>query len=406
MDARTDRFPLVDALRAIAAIAVVGTHTAFFAGAYAQGTDLGLWLARLDAGVAVFFVVSGFLLYRPFVKAHLDDRPAPATGPYAWRRFLRLAPAYWVALTGAVVLLDLPGVFTADGVATYYGFAQTYREHTIGGGLTPAWSLSVEVAFYVFLPVWAAAVARVARGDRAARARAHALGIAGLAVIALAWNVFLVAGTDAVRVTPWLLALPAYWDHFAVGMGLALLTVWLEDRPQRGALLRLLDRAPGLSWLVAGAAYVVVSTQVGVGQVFFGPTTGGDYLLRHLLYAVIGAGLVAPAVLGSPGRGAVRRVLAWRPLAWLGLVSYGIFLWHTTGLSLLHRWGLADLDVGHPYVRWAVFGVGFGIVLGAASYYLVERPALRLKRLVRSPTPVAEAEGLSEPAPAVVSRAG
>lgn len=404
MDARTDRFPLVDALRAIAAIAVVGTHTAFFAGAYAQGTDLGLWLARLDAGVAVFFVISGFLLYRPFVKAHLDDRPAPAAGPYAWRRFLRVAPAYWVALTGAVVLLDLPGVLSAEGIATYYGFGQTYREHTIGGGLTPAWSLSVEVAFYAFLPLWAAALARIARGDRASRARAHALGIAGLAVIALAWNVFLVAGADAVRVTPWLLALPAFWDHFAVGMGLAVLTVWLEDRPRRAALLRLLDRAPGVSWLVAGSAYVVVSTQVGVGQVFFGPTTGGDYLLRHLLYAVIGAGLVAPAVLGAPGRGVVRGILAWRPLAWLGLVSYGIFLWHTTGLSLLHRWGLADLDVGHPYVRWGVFGVGFGIVLGAASYYLVERPALRCKRLVGRPAPAAEA--LSEPASAVVSRAG
>jgi len=404
MNARTDRFPLVDALRAFAAIAVVGTHTAFFAGAYGQGTDLGLWLARLDAGVAVFFVISGFLLYRPFVKAHLDDRPVPATGVYAWRRFLRITPAYWVALTGAVLLLDLPAVFTTDGVATYYGFAQTYREHTIGGGLTPAWSLSVEVAFYAFLPIWAGGVARVARGDRASRARAHALGIAGLAVIAVAWNVFLVAGTDAVRVTPWLLALPAFWDHFAVGMGLAVLTVWLEDRPQRGALLRLLDRAPGVAWLVAAAAYIVVSTQVGVGQVFFGPTTGGDYLLRHLLYAVIGAGLVAPAVLGTPRRGAVRRILAWPPLAWLGLVSYGIFLWHTTGLSLLHRWGLSDLDVGHPYVRWGVFGVGFGIALGTASYYLVERPALRLKGFVGRPPPAPEA--LSEPAPAAVSRAG
>lgn len=406
MDVRPDRFPLVDSLRAIAAIAVVGTHTAFFAGAYADGTDLGLWLSRLDAGVAVFFVISGFLLYRPFVKAHLDERPLPATGPYAWRRFLRIAPAYWVALTGAVLLLDLPGVFSTEGIATYYGYAQTYREHTIGGGLTPAWSLCVEIAFYAFLPLWAAAIARTARGDRASRVRAHAIGIAGLAIVAVAWNVFLVAGSDAVRVTPWLLALPAFWDHFAVGMGLAVLSVSLGDRPQRGPVLRLLDRAPGVAWLVAGGAYAVVSTQVGVGQVFFGPTTGGDYLLRHWLYAVIGAGLVLPAVLGDPARGTVRRVLAWAPLAWLGLISYGIFLWHTTGLSLLHRWGLSDVSFGHPYLLWGVFGVGFGIVLGAASYYVVERPALQLKRVFPPPAAPAEAEALNEPAPVAATRAG
>ena len=148
MNARADRFPLVDALRAIAALAVLGAHAAFFGGAYDGHTALGPYAQRLDVGVTVFFLISGFLLYRPFLLARVDGEAAPATGAYAWRRFLRIVPAYWLALSVTVLALGTPGVFTADGLPTYYGLAQTYRTATIGGGLTQAWTLSIELAFY------------------------------------------------------------------------------------------------------------------------------------------------------------------------------------------------------------------------------------------------------------------
>ena len=51
---------------------------------------------RLEVGVAIFFCISGFLLYRPFVVAHHRAQAMPAVGAYAWRRFLRIVPAYWV----------------------------------------------------------------------------------------------------------------------------------------------------------------------------------------------------------------------------------------------------------------------------------------------------------------------
>ena len=110
-----ERFPLVDPLRAIAAIAVLGTHAAFFAGAEYPGSLVGHFTQRLEVGVAIFFCISGFLLYRPFVAAREREQAMPAVGAYAWRRFLRIVPAYWVALTLSAWWLGTRGVFTGDG---------------------------------------------------------------------------------------------------------------------------------------------------------------------------------------------------------------------------------------------------------------------------------------------------
>src|SRR6185437_9757218 len=128
MGTRAERFPLIDALRAMAAIAVFGTHAAFFAGAEYDGSALGHYTERLEVGVAVFFVISGFLLYRPFLVARLERVARPATGAYAWRRFLRIVPAYWVALTFSTWWLHKNGVWTASGFPTFYGLGQSFRE--------------------------------------------------------------------------------------------------------------------------------------------------------------------------------------------------------------------------------------------------------------------------------------
>ena len=73
---RATRFPAFDGIRAVAALAVLTTHVA-----QANGTNthsrIGAFTARLDVGVAVFFLISGFLLYRPFVVARLAGSPAP-----------------------------------------------------------------------------------------------------------------------------------------------------------------------------------------------------------------------------------------------------------------------------------------------------------------------------------------
>ena len=83
------RFPCFDGFRAAAALSVLLLHVAGSSGATQRNRDLGPYLARLDVGVAVFFLISGFLLYRPFVDAHIAGGRAPATLAFFRRRFLR-----------------------------------------------------------------------------------------------------------------------------------------------------------------------------------------------------------------------------------------------------------------------------------------------------------------------------
>src|SRR4051794_28133520 len=102
MNVRARRFPLFDSLRALAAILVLSTHAAGPAHAADPGAFVRPFAVRLGAGVAVFFVISGFLLYRPFVHARVAGEKRPGFGSYALGRFLRIYPAYWVALTVTV----------------------------------------------------------------------------------------------------------------------------------------------------------------------------------------------------------------------------------------------------------------------------------------------------------------
>jgi peptidoglycan/LPS O-acetylase OafA/YrhL len=392
---RALRFPLFDSLRAIAALAVLATHAAVFAGLEtANGTTLGQYAARLDAGVAVFFVISGCLLYRPFARARLAGRPAPASGPYAWRRFLRIVPAYWVALTLVTVLFGTSGeVFGWPGSAYFYGVGQAYSQDTFGGGLTQAWSLTVEVAFYAFLPLWAFGMRRLL-GRRGFGAEAAALAL--LFAAGVIYKLVVLSGGDShqVAITPRLVSLPAYFDHFALGMALAVLSLWVEQNRRLPRALAWIDRFPSFSWLAAVLAFWLVSTQIGLHGRFLEPFSSENYMERHLLYGVVGVALVFPAVVGDQTRGIVRGILALRPLLWLGLISYGIFLWNLALLDRLHHWGFS----GH-FVFWCLAGVAITVPVAAASYYLVERPALSLKRLFGEPLPPRQAEALEEPAP-------
>src|SRR5207247_5786068 len=97
-----DRFPCFDGFRATAALSVLLLHVAGSSGETQRNHVVGSYLARLDVGVAVFFLISGFLLYRPFAAAHLTGGRAPAALPFFRRRFLRIYPAYWVATTAVV----------------------------------------------------------------------------------------------------------------------------------------------------------------------------------------------------------------------------------------------------------------------------------------------------------------
>ncbi|HEX4010310.1 MAG TPA: acyltransferase [Solirubrobacteraceae bacterium] len=377
------RFPLVDSLRAIAALAVL-----FFHVGYLSNTGVGGFLSHGDAGVALFFAISGFLLYRPFVSVRLNGARKSTIPAYLRRRFLRIVPAYWLALTVLAIYPGLPGVFTGH-FWVYYGFAQVYSDRWVLNGIGAAWTLCSEVIFYLVLPFYAVTVAAaIGRRSRRWQMWAELALLTVIAAASLAYRYHLAVDNPF----DWMLnAFPTQLELFAPGMALAVISAAYQDRPLP-RVLDLMARRPLIPLAGAVIAYALAARFVhGPEYLSFGGHiaafyTGPQVVARALLYAATATGLLAVAVLGAGGR--IRAALGWRLLAWLGLISYGIYLWHQPildwlcqpeigvgchvhGVSLIHQ---------YPFVGMAVIVAVCALVGAAVSYYIVERPILRFKR--------------------------
>jgi peptidoglycan/LPS O-acetylase OafA/YrhL len=370
------RFPYFDALRAIAALSVLVTHASGLT-AFNSGNPLGAITARLNVGVAIFFVLSGFLLYRPFVAARLDGRPAPSVLGYARRRALRIVPAYWLALTSLAIVVPsfVHGPFTSDWWA-YYGFVSNWNPIWVVTGIAPAWSLCVEMAFYIALPFIALAAARGLHGrTRERQVRLELVALAASAVVALAGRA-VVFHNDPSTLFP--VSLPGNWTWFTGGMGLAVLSVGYAGVPAVALPrpLRFVAEHPGWTWGAAGAVMLfMASPLVGLPRTFDYRYSNAAFQAEHLLYVTFAVLLVAPAVFMGDGKGWPHRVLARRELNLLGTVSYGIFLYH---LPLMARFQhVADRPGGFLWLTLLTFVVA--TAAATASYVLVERPLLRFK---------------------------
>jgi peptidoglycan/LPS O-acetylase OafA/YrhL len=134
-----------------------------------------------------------------------------------------------------------------------------------------------------------------------------------------------------------------------------------------------IDRAPWLPWLVAAVAYFAIA-HLGT---WIPDSPAGQYVAAHGLQGLFAFALLLPAVFGDPSRGWVRRLLANRVLLWVGLVSYGLYLWHAAIISKLSDIGARDSLGSFGFIAAAL---GLSLLVAAASFYLIERPALRLGR--------------------------
>ncbi len=380
-------FPHFDSIRGLAVMAVLLVHSSLYAG-IRPGSLAWRFVERLDVAVPIFLVISGFLLYRPFAAARLDQAPTPWLSAYAWQRAARIVPGYWVALTISALVLGLSEVLTPSGIPTYYGFGQVYSSSTIAHGIPQAWTLGIEVIFYAFLPAWILLMRRPGPTDVDRWARRELLALGVLALASLAYKVAIIYSGGAGHLTPALVpsltSMPAYADQFALGMGLAVLSVAYEAKGALPRWLRPVDRFPGLAWTITVAAFVYGAQFSGLSRHAAGGYTHGQYLERHYLNALIAVTFVIPAIFGAQSRGLVRRLLALRPLAYIGMVSYGLYLYHELVLAKLWAWGYANVSFVHPYVSWFLGCLLASLIPASVSWYLLERPALRLQGRLRS----------------------
>jgi peptidoglycan/LPS O-acetylase OafA/YrhL len=313
-----DRVASLTGVRAVAALLVVGTHAAYTTGKYTHGF-VGLVYSRMEIGVPIFFALSGYLLFGPWVRAAAGGRQSPPLGRYAWHRVRRIMPAYVVTVVVAFLIYHFrnagpnPG-HSWIGLFRNLTLTQIYTDNYMFSylhqGLTQMWSLAVEVAFYVALPILAYLLLVVVC-RRQWRPHLLLAGLAGLALVSPAWLV-LVHTThflpDGAR-----LWLPGYLAWFIGGM---LLTV----------LQAMGVRMYGFVALpLAVISYVIASTPIA-GEPTTSPTGLWQALVKTGFYAAIATLLIAPLALGN--RGWYAGLLATRPMVWLGEISYEIFLVH------------------------------------------------------------------------------
>jgi len=373
-DARERRFPMLDSLRGVAVLAVLLLHTGWASGANVSAA-YGKVTSHLRVGVTLFFLLSGFLLYRPHALALARLASPPDLRVYAVRRFLRIVPAYWVALTLLAVWPGLLGVFTRDAWV-FYGLAQSYRsDWVLTGGIPPAWSLSVEVTFYALLPLLAALLHGAGSGLEA-RGRV-VLQLSAFALLGLASFVLRI-----ISYTHYIDLQTTIFTHFlwfAIGMGLAVESVRLEQSGQPTRVSRWVERHPGACWLLAAVIYAVPCTVPGFPRSWQPGYTRLSFSAEHVIFACVAFLLMLPAVFGERVGGLPHRVLASRVLRWVGLISYSLFLWHGTLLKEFAKRGADRLVPGWPFLSLAL--VAFPPILAVSwlSFALIERPILSRK---------------------------
>jgi peptidoglycan/LPS O-acetylase OafA/YrhL len=379
-----ERAHALDGLRAFAALGVMLFHLWVYTEPLPPGASphtLGQRLFESTRwGLLLFFVLSGYLLYRPWVRAALAGRERPRVGRYLRLRAARIAPAYYLALAGAG-LIALAGSVPPMRLPThgtwplFLVFGENFSDHSLNSLDSPMWTLPIEVSFYLVLPLLGLAALRLGTGRRR-----QALVGAGLVAIGVAWAQ-LATGL-------WLrgAVLPQMIPFFAFGMMVA---VAIEGRSLSRRLCRWLVGAAALAYLVNLALHA-----------------GAPPEANALEDLPVAAGFACLVAVGAAGEW-VPRLLRARFVVWLGVVSYGIYLWHQPLMCLLGGHGLLprNLFVELPIVLPLTLAVAW------ASWRFVEGPILRRahrrgreRQPARQPQPGAvPAPDLPQPAPALIA---
>ena len=391
----------IEGLRAIAATTILVCHAWF----YSNPDGPPLWNGEVGSipfesmafGVTLFFALSGFLLYRPFLVAAFEPDRRPSVSAYFRNRVLRIIPAYWVILV--LVSLALQSALVRDGSDLHTGaltnpgdllsaafLLQDYRPSTTIIGVGPSWSLAVEVVFYLLLPLLGAlalALARNARGSRgilkASLAPALLMLLIGISGKLAAQYLFANPGPGGGYDNSWhTVVVRSFWaqaDLFAFGMAVAAVHVQVA----RGAL-RLPD------WWRRAAIAVAVPLGIVAALRLAGDDGQLGYPIDNTVIALVAAiGLalvVLPTAKGKPSRSAL--ALEAPGAVALGLISYSLFLWHEPIVYWLRDHDLIAAGALGFVLNTVVLFV-ITVSLSVITYRLIEVPALRLKSRTAAP---------------------
>jgi peptidoglycan/LPS O-acetylase OafA/YrhL len=347
----------IESLRAVAALAVFVGHVFGQANDYDPARTLSTFADRTllggGFGVYLFFALSGYLLFLPFARRDYDGGPAVDYRRYAQNRVVRILPLYFAVVI--VLLLATESGGSAKQWLTWLTFSENFTSDrsllTDVNGVM--WSLVIEVHFYILLPFIAFALARLARGSLGRVALV--LGALGLASFVLR---YVTLYDDSGPVDPLVdYSLPSTFTFFVAGMVVVLARIAWERRPPRFVTGSL---AWAETWIAASVVFWLL--------VF-------DDYSRGYLAAVASALLLAACVMPLRA-GPVVRLLEWKVLAFVGVVSYSFYMWH---LPLLEQLGQTSWDPD-SFSGLLLLSLPICLAIAILSYRFIEAPFLRLRR--------------------------
>ncbi|HEU5368716.1 MAG TPA: acyltransferase [Ktedonobacterales bacterium] len=400
----------LDGVRACACLTVMGYHISLMT------RDMHLWsvsdnplvsavLLAGGAGVTLFFVLSGFLLFLPYVKALLFSQPWPGTRMFYLRRVLRIIPGYYFSLI-VIVLLAQPGYLEPQHwqeLLLFPLFLMDSTRATFQQLNGPYWTLAVEWQFYMLLPLIALGIRCVAQRvppeKRSWAVMGCLLGLMGWGLLTRAVGGYLMDNPTATFLIP-RSALNVvlfftygtsgkYLEDFAVGMlaGLAY-TLWRDQAvgAKVGQMLRRLS-----PWLLTGGLVLLLFMAMQHYSLEFQynwPVASALFQLPGWLNEVgfaLGFGAGMMAILFGPAW--LNGVFAWPLLRWIGLISYSLYIWHLPLLGAFFHHiapSLLTLPAAVTYSLYWVWAVVIVIPFSFVLYVLIEKPGMRLSSRLRS----------------------
>jgi peptidoglycan/LPS O-acetylase OafA/YrhL len=380
---RPRRYEEFEAYRGIAALLIVIFHAYQFSRqatqqptyVYEDHEVLHHLFSNLDAGVAWFFALSGFLLFLPIARAAISGGSVQPAHAFLIRRAIRIVPLYYLAITLVWTMRYTGGREQWMDLLRHLTFTQVFDRTHIFWTIGPAWSLAVEVHFYVVLALLGPIIVRAVGRFATERERAVALLVftAGLWLVGIGylwWAAFVARIPEANA--PAYFGLQARLDNFAAGMLLAVCSAMPGARPVVSA---------GGATLLRLTGFALIAVLFGLRTVSSVPheRTSVDVFF-HSVSAVGFVLIIASTVLG-PRESTWTRQVSRPALQFLGLISYSVYLWHEPILIELAKrdWLLRTNPDAFPY-NALVLAI-LSIAAGAVSYRLLERPTMELRHL-------------------------
>lgn len=378
-----------DFLRAAACVIVLLHHLAFRIGSEQEPEALRgiMSFAMMGSfGVAVFFVLSGFLLARPFWVALDRGEAMPSLRVYALRRAARILPGFWLALIVSLVLSVLVSDAVLDQeqwIRFFAGFFLVSDWHWVTlfpvNNNGPLWSIGFEVTSYVLLPLFLAALFAFRLRGWVARLGWVAV-IAG--VLALHWVVVQWAPIDEVE---------RGWSYGLVGGAKA----WMPKFNPIGffAIFAIGALAAGVqvrvaalrSWVFDIVGIAAILAMGGVMAAHIGGLNEGFGLVDipygfPLMPLAVGVALVA-----LPSSVLAGRLLDNRVARYIAEVSFGVYIWHFLIIGLMARLvpPAFTTDGEQVWPIWLVssaVAIALSFVVATVSFYVLERPVVRWAR--------------------------